>query len=167
MKLYELQKEEKILEELYLMSIDEDTGEIIDHEVIKELELELQNQLVSKSTGLIKFIKNSESSLEILIAERKRLQLLEKNSIKKLENFRNYIKYNMKAMGVSLIETSLGKLSLRSSTSVELNEELIDSKYGLIVESIKFSKTNIGSLLKSGINITGARLVTNHNLYIK
>ena len=88
MKLYELQKEEKILEELYLMSIDEDTGEIIDHEVIKELELELQNQLVSKSTGLIKFIKNSESSLEILIAERKRLQLLEKNSIKKLENFK-------------------------------------------------------------------------------
>lgn len=168
MKLYELVSEEKKLNELFILAIDEETGEIRDNETLEQLETELKNALVNKSEGIIKVIRNQESDLEMVTAEIERLTNL-KNKIKKeLENFKSYIKFNMKKMDIKKIETSLGNISLRQSTATEIYDETSLPKE-FLKEKITYtpSKTEIKKAIENGQEVKGARLIVNTSLTIK
>lgn len=167
LKLSEIRKEQFALNELFEMQIDEETGEIIEGEVISQLQNEINSHLISKSGGIISVIKFKELQLTSIDEEIKRLQYIKKVRGNQLDNFKNYVKMNMKALELDKLETSLGTLSLRTSTSTEIDEELIDSKYGTIEQKLKFSKSEIGKLLKEGKIIPGAKLVINQNLQVK
>ena len=167
MKLSAIRDEFKALEELYEDQIDYETGEIKDSNTLGELQLELQEQLLKKSEGLIQIIKHKEYQLETLDDEIKRLQTIKKVRSNQLSNFKEFIKNNMQQMELKKIETVLGALSLRTSKAVELNEDLIDPKYGTIIQETKFSKTEIKKLLEAGEVINGARIVENLSLQVK
>lgn len=167
MKLSAIRDEFKALEELYEDQIDYETGEIKDSNTLGELQLELQEQLLKKSEGLIQIIKHKEYQLETLDDEIKRLQTIKKVRSNQLSNFKEFIKVNMQQMELKKIETVLGALSLRTSKAVELNEDLIDPKYGTIIQETKFSKTEIKKLLEAGEVINGARIVENLSLQVK
>lgn len=171
MKLYELVSEEQKLNELFLTAIDEETGEIKDNETLEELETELKNALVNKSEGIIKVIRNQESDLEMVTAEIERLTNL-KNKIKKeIENFKSYIKFNMKKMDIKKIETSLGTISLRvnpPSTDV-FDKDLIPKEFmrEKIERTYEPKKDDIKKALQNGEEVPGARLIYKENLKIK
>lgn len=168
MKLYELVSEEQKLNELFLTTIDEETGEIRDNETLEELETELKNALVNKSEGIIKVIRNQESDLEMITTEIKRLTNLKNRIEKEIENFKTYIKFNMKKMDIKKIETSLGNISLRQSTATEIYDEASLPKE-FLKEKITYtpSKTEIKKAIESGQEVKGARLVVNTSLTIK
>lgn len=168
MKLYELVSEEQKLNELFLAAIDEETGEIRDNETLEELETELKNALVNKSEGIIKVIRNQESDLEMVTAEIERLTNLKNRIKKEIENFKSYIKFNMKKMDIKKIETSLGTISLRQSTATEIYDEASLPKE-FLKEKITYtpSKTEIKKAIESGQEVKGARLVVNTSLTIK
>ena len=168
MKLYELVSEEQKLNELFLAAIDEETGEIRDNETLEELEAELKNALVNKSEGIIKVIRNQESDLEMITTEIKRLTNLKNRIEKEIENFKTYIKFNMKKMDIKKIETSLGNISLRQSTATEIYDEASLPKE-FLKEKITYtpSKTEIKKAIESGQEVKGARLVVNTSLTIK
>ena len=168
MKLYELVSEEQKLNELFLTAIDEETGEIRDNETLEELETELKNALVNKSEGIIKVIRNQESDLEIITAEIERLTNLKNRIKKEIENFKSYIKFNMKKMDLKKVETSLGNISLRQSTATEIYDEASLPKE-FLKEKITYtpSKTEIKKAIESGQEVKGARLVVNTSLTIK
>lgn len=168
MKLYELVSEEKKLNELFILAIDEETGEIRDNETLEELETELKNALVNKSEGIIKVIRNQESDLEMVTAEIERLTNLKNKMKKEIENFKSYIKFNMKKMDIKKIETSLGNISLRQSTATEIYDEASLPKE-FLKEKITYtpSKTEIKKAIESGQEVKGARLVVNTSLTIK
>lgn len=168
MKLYELVSEEQKLNELFLAAIDEETGEIRDNETLEELEAELKNALVNKSEGIIKVIRNQESDLEMITAEIERLTNLKNRIKKEIENFKSYIKFNMKKMDIKKIETSLGNISLRQSTATEIYDEASLPKE-FLKEKITYtpSKTEIKKAIESGQEVKGARLVVNTSLTIK
>ena len=168
MKLYELVSEEQKLNELFLTAIDEETGEIRDNETLEELETELKNALVNKSEGIIKVIRNQESDLEMITAEIERLTNLKNRIKKEIENFKSYIKFNMKKMDIKKIETSLGNISLRQSTATEIYDEASLPKE-FLKEKITYtpSKTEIKKAIESGQEVKGARLVVNTSLTIK
>ena len=168
MKLYELVSEEQKLNELFLTAIDEETGEIRDNETLEELETELKNALVNKSEGIIKVIRNQESDLEMITAEIERLTNLKNKMKKEIENFKSYIKFNMKKMDIKKIETSLGNISLRQSTATEIYDEASLPKE-FLKEKITYtpSKTEIKKAIESGQEVKGARLVVNTSLTIK
>lgn len=168
MKLYELVSEEQKLNELFLTAIDEETGEIRDNETLEELETELKNALVNKSEGIIKVIRNQESDLEMITTEIKRLTNLKNRIEKEIENFKTYIKFNMKKMDIKKIETSLGNISLRQSTATEIYDEASLPKE-FLKEKITYtpSKTEIKKAIESGQEVKGARLVVNTSLTIK
>lgn len=171
MKLYELVSEEKKLNELFILAIDEETGEIRDNETLEQLETELKNALVNKSEGIIKVIRNQESDLEMVTAEIERLTNL-KNKIKKeIENFKSYIKFNMKKMDIKKIETSLGIISLRvnpPSTDV-FDKDLIPKEFmrEKIERTYEPKKDDIKKALQNGEEVPGARLIYKENLKIK
>ncbi len=168
MKLYELVSEEKKLSELFILAIDEETGEIRDNETLEELETELKNALVNKSEGIIKVIRNQESDLEMVTAEIERLTNLKNRIKKEIENFKSYVKFNMKKMDIKKIETSLGNISLRQSTATEIYDEASLPKE-FLKEKITYtpSKTEIKKAIESGQEVKGARLVVNTSLTIK
>ena len=150
MKLYELVSEEQKLNELFLTAIDEETGEIRDNETLEELETELKNALVNKSEGIIKVIRNQESDLEMITAEIERLTNLKNRIKKEIENFKSYIKFNMKKMDLKKVETSLGNISLRQSTATEIYDEASLPKE-FLKEKITYtpSKTEIKKAIES------------------
>lgn len=168
MKLYELTKEAQSLEELYLMAIDEETGEIKDATILEELERQLNSQLIEKSAGIIKVLRNSESMVEALKAEEDRLKRIRKSMENKEENFKKYIINNMLRMNVKKIETELGTISLRNSDAVEIYDEtLIDEQYINTKIEKKADKTAIKKAIKDGIEIQGVRLITNVSLSVR
>lgn len=166
--LYELSKEVKALEDLYLNSINEETGEIKDIAVIEELEVSLQEQIKNKGAGLIKMFRNSKLMLESIDIEIERLNNIKKRIKAKDDFYNGYIIKNMEAMGIKKIETELGNLSLRASKSTEIyDEKLIDKRFITIETKEKISKTEIKKAIENGEEVQGARIVEKNSLIIK
>ena len=168
MKLYEITKEMRVLDELFLSCIDEETGEVKDDGVIDILEQELKLQLQTKGAGIIKSFKNSETMLNGVEEEIKRLQALKKSISNQINSRKEYIVRNMEMMGITKIETELGNLSLRKSKSVNIyDESLIDKKFIEIETKEKISKTEIKKAIEAGENVQGANIVEKNSLNIK
>ena len=168
MNLYQLTTEVKGLEELITESINEETGEIENADVLQELEKEVVDQLTNKSTGIIKYFRNNDLTLEMIDEEIKRLQALKKVKKNENDNFKKYVIYCMEQMGVKKIETPLGNISLRASKSVDVYDEmLVDKKYFKEVIEYKLSKTDLKKAIESGEDVQGARIVRKNSLIIK
>ena len=172
MKLYELSKETRALEELFMMSIDEETGEVFEGDILAQLQIELQTQLQKKSCGLIQFMKNTELYVDAVDVEIKRLQNLKKRGSKNLDNFKSYVIRNMEIIGTKKIETTLGNLVLRPSVATEIfDNKLIphDDRWYSTEEIIneKFDKAIMKKLIQDGVEIPGVRIVEKNNLNIK
>ena len=168
MKLYEITSEMRVLDELFLSCIDEETGEVKDDGVIDILEQELKLQLQTKGAGIIKSFKNSEAMLNGVDEEIKRLQALKKTISNQINSRKEYIVRNMEMMGITKIETELGNLSLRKSKSVNIyDESLIDKKFIEIETKEKISKTEIKKAIEAGENVQGANIVEKNSLNIK
>ena len=97
------------------------------NELGNELALELQN----KSANIIGYIKNSESLLDAMKTEEKRLSDIRKQGEAKLEKFYQYVKENMEKLGLVEIPTELGSLKInKNPMSVEIeNEDEIPSEF--------------------------------------
>lgn len=168
MKLYELSNEVQALDELYNSCVDEETGEIKDAETLEELEKGILIQLENKGAGLVQYFRNTDTTLDTIDAEIKRLQGLKKSLKNKVDNFKSYIIFNMERMGVKKIETGLGTLSLRASKSVDIyDEDLIDKKFVTQVIEEKISKTDLKKAIEAGEEVQGARVVSKNSLQIK
>lgn len=107
----------------------------------EELAMELQN----KSANIIGYIKNSESLLDAIKVEEKRLADMRKMGEAKLDKFKEYVKENMTKLDLKEIPTELGKLSIsKNPMSVEIeNEDEIPAEFKQEVVSIKIDKTAI------------------------
>ena len=168
MKLYELSNEVQALDELYNSCVDEETGEIKDAETLEELEKGILIQLENKGAGLVQYFRNTDTTLDTIDAEIKRLQGLKKSLENKVDNFKSYIIFNMERMGVKKIETGLGTLSLKASKSVDIyDESLIDKKFVTQVIKEKISKTDLKKAIENGEEVQGARVVSKNSLQIK
>ena len=169
MKLYELGDEFEKLDELYLNSVDEETGEIKNIETIEEIESELENLLLHKAENIIKYVKNEESDIKAIKDEIDRLTLCKKRKEKKLENFKKYIESNLIKIGKNKIPTSNGSISIRKSHKTIIDENRIpkDERYWTQKIENKFDKTLIKKLLDAGEIIDGASIVETCNVNIK
>ncbi len=130
------------------------------NELGNELALELQN----KSSNIIGYIKNSESLLEAMKTEEKRLADIRKLGEKKLDKFYKYVKENMERLGLEEIPTELGKLKITKnpmSSEIE-NEDEIPSEFKKEIITTQVDKTAIKNHFKdTGEIIPGIRIVDN------
>ncbi len=130
------------------------------NELGNELALELQN----KSSNIIGYIKNSESLLEAMKAEEKRLSDMRKQGEKKLNKFYQYVKENMERLGLVEIPTELGKLKItKNPMSIEIeNEDEIPSEFKKEVITTQIDKTAIKNHFKdTGELVPGTRIIDN------
>lgn len=130
------------------------------NELGNELALELQN----KSSNIIGYIKNSESLLEAMKTEEKRLSDMRKQGEKKLDKFYQYVKENMERLGLVEIPTELGKLKItKNPMSIEIeNEDEIPSEFKKEVITTEIDKTAIKNHFKdTGELVPGIRIIDN------
>lgn len=130
------------------------------NELGNELALELQN----KSSNIIGYIKNSESLLEAMKKEEKRLSDMRKQGEKKLDKFYQYVKENMERLGLIEIPTELGKLKItKNPMSIEIeNEDEIPSEFKKEVITTQIDKTAIKNHFKdTGELVPGIRIIDN------
>lgn len=171
MKLYEITEELQLLESMYELTYDEETGEVneLDFDELQAMEEEMKKLLSNKADAIIKFVKNIDSDVEVLKAEEKRLKERRERLEKKKEWMKNYLMENMLKLGYTKVETAYGTISTRKSKSTVVNEAIIpkDERYWSVETKDKFDKTKIKKLIESGEEILGAYIQENVSVVLK
>ena len=112
----------------------------------------LREELESKSSNIVRYIRNLE--LENIVA--------------KITSLKGDIKGILLELDKKKIETDLGNLSLRKTTSVEIIDlSKIPKEYLTVKEEIKPAKNLISESLKKNIAVSGAILKEDYLLKIK
>lgn len=143
--------------------------ELADGEITTEIQQRinlLAENFEEKAIAYGYVIKQYEGEESLIDAEIKRLQDLKKKSAKVSEYLKERISGAMIEFGIEKIETPTLKLSFRKSEAVEIvDESLLGQQYFNYKPTI--DKTAIKQAIKTGEEVTGARIVTNQNLQIK
>lgn len=150
--------------------IDNKTGELVDEGTFKLLEKALSKEIKNKGTGLIKADINIKADIDTVDAEIERLTKIKSSLVKQQNNFRNYIMINMIKMGETKIESTMGKISVGTSTATEIYDpSVVPSKYKTTQTKVttSISANDLKRDMKAGELIPGARLKINHKLTIK
>ncbi len=164
MKLYEIKK--GMIDTLDIFLEGEQTE--VDRENYNYIMDYLKEELKSKSSELIKYIRNLELENTVTKLEIERLEDLKKGKEKKIKSIKSYIKRILLDLDKKKVETELGNVSLRKTTSVEITDiSKIPKEYLVVKEEITPSKKLIGDSLKKNILIDGAVLKEDYSVLIK
>ena len=164
MKLYEIRN--GMIDTLDIFLESEQTE--MDRENYNDIMEYLKEELKNKSSDLIKYIRNLELENTVTKLEIERLEDLKKGKEKKIKSIKNYIKGILLDLDKKKVETELGNLSLRKTTSVEITDiTKIPKEYLVVKEEVTPSKKLIGDSLKKNILIDGAVLKEDYSVLIK
>lgn len=137
-------------------------GEITE-EQYNELGQELAIALQNKSIGIIGYVQNEEALIDAVDVQIKRLQDLKKQKTNNLDKFKQYVKENMEKLGITKLETEIGKMSIaKNPLSVEIeNEDEIPSEFKQEVMTVQIDKTAIKTYFKeTGEIVPGTRIIS-------
>ena len=164
MKLYEIKN--GMIDTLDIFLESEQTE--MDRENYNDIMEYLKEELKNKSSDLIKYIRNLELENTVTKLEIERLEDLKKGKEKKIKSIKNYIKGILLDLDKKKVETELGNVSLRKTTSVEITDiTKIPKEYLVVKEEVTPSKKLIGDSLKKNILIDGAVLKEDYSILIK
>ena len=160
MNLYKLTQEAS-----YLASLLEEG------ELTTELEQALvinQNELQDKAINYVKVIKNLEADSDAIDAEIKRLKAMKEAKDNAIDRMKESVRNAMLVSGIDKIESSLFKLSLRRSESVEVvNIDQLPEMLTTVKKTVSADKVKIKEAIKSGLTVEGAVLKESFNLIVK
>lgn len=166
MNLYEI---DAAIESLYDEAIDPETGEI-DAEAVARLD-ELQMERAVKIESVALWHKNALAESKAIADEIKALTARKKALDAKLDWQKDYLSH---ALAGERFETPRVAISYRKSEAVEFDDEDAFAKFYEDDDSIvtvtttrKVNRANIKKIMKSGIEILGARIVARQNIQIK
>lgn len=166
MKLYQLANNYSNLAELL------ENPELSENaDVIAALD-EVKEEFDNKAVQVVYAIKNTEHQIDAIDVEIKRLQAMKKVRQNRIEQVKDYLKYNMARTGMTKIACPLFTISYaeRSQSAVEIDEDLFlanNLNEDLVSVKISPNKTAIKEALKRGEEVAGARLVNSQVLMIK
>lgn len=170
--LYTLSLQGRELETLLDNAINWETGEFNEeYEGLVDLKNVIQEQITNKSRDIIYVLRKKDGFINEIDKEIARLKAMKSVYTKQQEGLSKYIKNCMEIMGVTLIETPIGKFSIKNNPeSVEIfDETLVPKEYWItkIKEETNISKTKIKEAIKNGEEVQGAKLVRNTRLEVK
>lgn len=137
-------------------------GDLTEEEV-QAIGVELEQELLQKSSNIIAYIKNGESLINAIKDEETRLEEMRKTGERKLEKFKTYVLDNMNRLGLTDIQTNLGSLKVtKNPMSIEvLDEDEIPTEFKKEVVKTTVDKTAIKNHFKeTGEIVAGTRVIT-------
>ena len=142
------------------MTVNTETGEVIDVTALEALELERSE----KSRNIALWIKNLKSDVTALDAEEKAFKARKDAAKKKAEQLSGYLASVLNGEKVTGTDFAI---SWRKSTAVNVLDEKNIPPTFLIPQPPKVDKTGISKALKNGETVTGAELIERQNMTIK
>lgn len=142
------------------MTVNTETGEIIDLEALEQLELERSEKI----RNIALWIKNLKSDVTALDAEEKAFKARKDAAKRKAEQLSKYLADVLNGEKVTGTDFAI---SWRKSTAVNVTDEKAIPQTFLIPQPPKVDKTGISKALKNGEAVTGAELVERQNMTIK
>lgn len=128
----------------------------------------LKEELESKSSNIIKYIRNLTLEVDVLFQEEDRLEKIRKQKEKKISSLKGYLSNILINLDKNKVETDLGTVGLRKSVSVAIeNLELIPKKYIQKKIDLVPDKRMLSEALKQGKNVKGAHLENKYSLQIR
>lgn len=151
-----------------LECLDAETGEILDIERLEELQM-VKDQKLENVALYIKAVAAEAAAIkaeEVALAERRKAKEAKVARLKE---------YLADVLGGQRFETARVSLSFRSSTGVEISDEIAllewlerHEKENCIKYKVpEISKSEVGKLLKAGEEVPGAALAVRQNIQIK
>ena len=164
MKAYEIKNAMIDTLDIFLESNQDEMDKESYDDVMEYLREELEN----KSSNIVRYIRNLELENVVAKTEIDRLEELKKGREKKINSLKGYIKEILLELDKKKIETDLGNISLRRTTSVEIIDiSKIPKEYLIVKEEVTASKKLIGDSLKKNIVVSGALLKEDYSLLMK
>lgn len=145
-------------------TVDEETGEVFDPADIDEIHADLNE----KVENIAVYIKNMRSDAEALKAEEDMLKDRRQRLERHVERLGTYLTEQLSRAGKRRVETTRADVSLRSTKSVLVEDELlVPEEY--IRETVKRmpDKRAISRDLKDGKSVPGCTLVERDSLNIR
>lgn len=162
MNLYELNQEYR--KAFDAITVDEETGEIIGEEALDAITGDLRQKW--EAYGIV--VKELEADAAALKEEADRLYYRMKVAKKKADYLKNTLSASMQLAGDTELKTSRVAVTFRKSVSVNIiDEDLLPKRFLRRKQIIEPDKTAIADVLKSGLKVKGAELVTNQKIQIK
>ena len=144
-----------------LSCIDQETGEMIDPELLENLFME-RNQ---KIENVVLWIKNLQSDVLAFETEKKAFEKREKDAKAKIEGLKKWLE---KALQGEKFSTGKCAVSFRRSEQVDIQDEsLVPQEFMKETITYKPDKAAIKELLKNGQEVSGCQLIENLNAQIK
>ena len=156
------------IDQAILACMDADTGEVIDIEGLEALSIERDKKLES----IALYIKNIEAEAVAIKSEEQVLAERRKVKENKAKRLREYLSDSLAGQSM---ETPRVRLSFKKSSGVEISDSRVLLEYlevNSLDDCIKYkapeiSKSEVGELLKTGVELPGVELVNRNNLQIK
>lgn len=163
MKLYEIASEYKVITD----ELIENGGEFSEDTLSKYNAI--NESLEVKAANIASIIMESEDEVDIIDKHIERLQAFKKARVNAGKGIKKYLLDAMLFTGLNEIKLETIKISVRASKAIEIVDEntLPEAAFKIIPESKAVSKTQIKDLIKAGIEVNGAKEVTNYSLQIK
>ena len=141
----------------------------LDGELTPELEEALvinAENFAVKAEGYAISIHQFEAVEDAADAEIKRLTAIKKSATRAKTHLKDNLAYGMEVMGYDKVDMGLHKISFRTSTAVNITDEVRIPNNYIKVET-KIDKEALRRDLKAGLVVEGAELVTNRNLQLR
>lgn len=142
------------------MTVNTETGEVIDLKALEQLELERSEKI----RNIALWIKNLKSDVNALDAEEKAFKARKDAAKRKAEQLSSYLASVLNGEKVTGTDFAI---SWRKSTAVNVLDEKALPPTFLIPQPPKVDKTGISKALKAGETVTGAELIERQNMTIK
>ena len=142
------------------MTVNTETGEVIDVAALEALELERSEKI----RNIALWIKNLKSDATALDAEEKAFKARKDAAKKKAEQLSGYLASVLNGEKVTGTDFAI---SWRKSTAVNVLDEKALPPTFLVPQPPKVDKTEISKALKNGETVSGAELVERQNMTIK
>lgn len=165
LKLYEIKNGMIDTLDIFLESEGSDS----DKENYSEVMLFLKEELKSKSSNLLMYIRDMQAKSKAAKEEADRLLNLSKVRAKKVERLKNYLISTLQVLETKKIETDLGSYGIRKNPDkVEIYDlSALPEEFIRIKEEKEPDKEKIKNYLKEYGELAGARITTGYSLQLR
>lgn len=165
MKLYELTAEYDAL----IAAIE--AGEIPEEAIADTLDA-LEGDIKVKADRVACALKNLDAEISAITAEENRLSVRRKEKQNAYVSLENYLARELLKVGMDKLETPRNRISFRKSEKVICSDDFMNWAMTerddlLTFPTPKPNLTEIKKAIKSGEEIPGAEVQTNHNIQIR
>lgn len=126
---------------------------------------ELAEQEEDKIDGFVSWLRAEQARADHLKDEAKRLQVMARNTEKKLERLKDYYRHVMQSNGLKKVSGKVYTASIRSASVVLVeNEQIVPKIFWKTKTETSIDKVAVRDAIKAGTIVPGATLAKSYTL---